>query len=235
MKDLVLIVYPKARQTKDHRFGYSLTMLYIASGLQKLGYDIKLIDFTTNKYSAEEYENYVATACSVIVEIDSFPLKRSENYHHALEVAKTTKNIRPNICIIAFGKHCSLVSRPIPGYDLTITGEPEIYVPQLFKDGLVNKFNGGMINVGLIEDLNMLPLPARYLLSHDQITGGDIDNAPSLAPSAVMETSRGCNGSCSFCQRKGWIQGYRTFAIQRRKKRIIIINRMWHTKYLVCR
>ena len=58
--------------------------------------------------------------------------------------------------------------------------------------------------MGILSSLNELPAPAYDLLTTEQICGKTAEGNMNLAPSALLETSRGCPGTCSFCQRKGW-------------------------------
>ena len=54
------------------------------------------------------------------------------------------------------------------------------------------------------ESFDKLPLPDRSLLSKYIEHGGNSSHPANLAKSTLIQTSRGCSNSCTFCQRKGW-------------------------------
>lgn len=215
MPPKVALIYPEPDIDKSHRFGYSLTLLYLASSLKNDGFNVSLLDFSVNEYGKKELEPIFSEAGYAVIEIDAFPLKRSSNTRNAARLAWIIKEDFPHTAIIAIGKHCSLINRPVTYADFTIAGEPENCLPEVMKSIKEDARERPFINVGLIEDLNTLPFPDRKELTYEQICGKTLKEKPHLAPSAVMETSRGCFGTCSFCQRKGWGRGMRCFSTKR--------------------
>lgn len=204
MKNNVLLIYPGPDKVKSYRFGYSLLLLYIASDLRSHGYSVKLWDFSVVKYPDPNFKNDLAKAAVAIMEIDAFPLKRSTNLSNARTISNDIKTTNPTIPVIAVGKQCTLFNHAIDFVDTTIAGDSEItvfsIVDKIFAKGGADSF----YDAGSIRDMSLLPKPAYDLLGEDQIRGKTAVGHMHLAPSALLETSRGCPGRCTFCQRKGW-------------------------------
>lgn len=205
MNKSILLVYPEPDFDKDHRFGYSLQLLYLCSSLKERGFQVNLVDYSVEKFDEHRFSESCDNADCIIVELDAFWLKRSTNVFNGAKIAQLTKKHRAEILTVAIGKHCTLFNESIPGFDLTVSGEPEIELPGIINGLLVGgEIKNNFISLGTIADLSRVPLPDRQLLDKEQIKGGRFNKKAHLAPSALLETSRGCPGNCSFCQRKGW-------------------------------
>ena len=199
----VLLIYPGPDEIKSYRFGYSLLLLYIASDLRSHGHNVSIADYSVLSYSAEDLAERCASADACIIELDAFPLKRAVNFRNGETVARDIKKINPEILTIAAGKQCSLSKTAFDSFDLVISGDTEVYFSEMFeKDEPVpdSKF----ISAGTLESLACLPMPAWDLLTMEQICGRTSTHNMHLKPSALFETSRGCPGKCTFCQRHGW-------------------------------
>lgn len=201
----VLLVYPGPDRVKSYRFGYSLLLLYVGADLRMRGYEPALFDYSVTKWDQDSFVQNVQDAVAVVVEVDAFPLKRSVNLRHAQEIGETVRrmsNVR--IPVIAIGKQCTLSHVPYGFADVTISGDSEMSIADVLDCLLAGKSVSKFVDVGELIALNQLPVPAYDLLSSAQIRGQTTEHGPHLAPSALLETSRGCPGRCSFCQRKGW-------------------------------
>jgi len=213
MDKKILLVYPEPDFDKEYRFGYSLLLLYLSSSFKKLNFQVKLIDYSVNKFDDHSFIECINNVDCVIVELDAFPLKRSTNISNGIRIAQLTKEYKDKILTVAIGKHCTLVNKPIQGFDLTICGEPEIELPNIIDEFIRKRETPKrLICLGTITDLSKMPLPDRQLLDKEQIRGKRLNKRAHLAPSALLETSRGCPGNCSFCQRKGWDKKLRFFS-----------------------
>ncbi len=207
----VLLVYPAPDVSKSYRFGYSLLLLYAASDLRGRGHEVRLVDFSCEKFNVETFTGLLQRSDALVMEVDAFPLKRSTNIESASRIATLAKESFPNIPIVAIGKQCSLFGRAISFADVTISGDSEAYVSKVLEcAGRQSYYDAGQIN-----NLDILPVPAYDLLSKNQIEGITTDRDMSLQPSGLMETSRGCPGLCTFCQRKGWSHGMQCFSDER--------------------
>lgn len=207
----VLLVYPAPDVSKNYRFGYSLLLLYAASDLREHGHEVHLVDFSCEKFNVETFTGLLQRSEALVLEVDAFPLKRSTNIESASRIATLAKERFPNIPIVAIGKQCSLFGRAISFADVTISGDSETYVSKVLKCVERQSY----YDAGQINNIDILPVPAYDLLSKHQIEGRTTDRDMCLQPSGLMETSRGCPGLCTFCQRKGWSHGIQCFSDER--------------------
>ena len=132
----------------------------------------------------------------------------------ALLTAQAVKDLDPQIPVVIGGPHPSIYpveTAELSGIDYVVVGEGEITFTELVDrlsrgvdpedvPGLVYKRNGNMINTGkrpLIDDLDMLPFPARHLAPYEKYWSV----IASRSPMTTMITSRGCPYGCSFCAR----------------------------------
>lgn len=207
----VLLVYPAPDVSKNYRFGYSLLLLYAASDLRGHGHEVHLVDFSYEKFDVENFIDLLHESDALVMEVDAFPLKRSTNIESASRIATLAKERFPNIPIVAIGKQCSLFGHAISFADVTVSGDSETYVSKVLECVERQSY----YDVGQINNLDMLPVPAYDLLSKDQIEGRTSVRDMCLQPSGLMETSRGCPGLCTFCQRKGWSHGMQCFSDER--------------------
>jgi len=97
--------------------------------------------------------------------------------HPTIEPEKTLADTKANYVVVGEGDH-------------------------VFRDlvsGLIQPKNG-IINGGIIEDLDSLPLPARHLFPYDEVvnTDGILGCEKGVLATSII-TSRGCPYRCSFC------------------------------------
>ncbi len=154
-------------------------------------------------------------------EIVFMPIPFSGWARAAFQVAATVKSVDKGIKVALFGLHAS--ARPNEclnqeNVDFVVIGEPELTVLELAntlsteKDPDLSKVKGiGFMKNDkvtitalrpFIEDLDMLPFPARHLLPMKQFfeAAKKIPISGNLKkPSIRMLTSRGCPQNCIFC------------------------------------
>ena len=206
-----LLVYPAPDVSKNYRFGYSLLLLYVANDLRRRGHEVYLVDYSCEKFDGEKFAGLLQGVDALVMEVDAFPLKRSTNIESASRIAALAKGRAPNVPVVTIGKQCSLFGRAISFADVTISGDSETYVSKVLECPDRQSY----YDAGMIADLDTLPVPAYDLLSKDQVEGRTTVRDMCLQPSALMETSRGCPGVCTFCQRKGWSHGVQYFSDER--------------------
>jgi len=213
MNKSILLVYPEPDFYKDYRFGYSMQLLYLSSSLKEQNFQVKFIDYSVQKFDEQRFIESIDNVDCIIVELDAFPLKRSANISNGIRIAQLTKKYRDKILTVAIGKHCTLVNESILGFDLTVCGEPEVELSRIINEFIgESEIKNSLICLGTITDLSKMPFPDRQLLDKEQIRGKRLNKRAHIAPSALLETSRGCPGNCSFCQRKGWDKKLRYFS-----------------------
>jgi radical SAM superfamily enzyme YgiQ (UPF0313 family) len=209
----VLLIYPRPEEIKERRFGFSLNLLYVAAILKQAGHRvIQYLDYSLEPFDLARLRERVDEADVAIVEFDSFPLKRAINIDHGEYLVQQIRGCSDKIKIIAFGCDLILFPRELKAADYTFTVEPERGILAVFE----YLFQGRMkedIPRGVVADLDELPFPERGLLSPFVEHGGSLDHKPHLARSTLIQTSRGCLNRCSFCQRRGWSQGFRPHSV----------------------
>ncbi len=209
----ILLIYPRPNEIKKCRFGYSLNLLYLGTILQKEGHNIVCyLDYFIEEYDEDRLFSLLTNTDIVLIEFDSFSLRRSINLIHGYYLVKCIKSTFPNIKIIAFGYDLILVPRQLKYADYTCTSELETCIIKIVNFLL----KGNKINFKNIyfNNLDKLPFPNRNLLSEYIEHGGCLIRLPYLARSALIQTSRGCLNNCIFCQRKGWFCSYRVHSIE---------------------
>lgn len=199
----VLLVYPRPAEQKSSRFGYSLNLLYVAAILKNEGYKCTYIDYSIEEYSYIEYVSALKESDVVIIEYDSFSLKRSLNHAHGNLLLRITSEQNPRIIRIALGYDCIMTGEENSLADYTFTRGWEASMVQVIEAFTTIGKPGDEI-VSREMHFDKLPYPARELLSEYAEHGGNLSNKPLLARSTLLQTSRGCGNTCVFCQRGGW-------------------------------
>jgi radical SAM superfamily enzyme YgiQ (UPF0313 family) len=232
----ILLVYPAPGEFKERRFGFSLDLLYIASLLKQAGHGIvNYLDYSIESFDLERFYTNADKADVVIIEFDSFPLKRSINIRHGENLvheiikrygsgAERTKKI------ILFGNDIALIKSFCGGSRGAFfskraplaAGGKELEFDYALATGFENNINtvvdcllkgNSLPELHPLDDLDQLPYPDRDLLTSYAQHGGTVDNEPKLAKSTLVRTSSGCLNSCIFCQRKGWHKEYMAHSI----------------------
>lgn len=189
----ILMVYPEPDINKKPRFGFSYDLLLTATILSKFHkvyiHDYSCEQFSNDVFEAEiECENYDI----VFIECDSFALKRSENLSCARKILGLLKNKAISIC---YGNYCYIKKQPFETADYTVTNNE---INEIIR--LVNQIDKQTI-IPEISSYDELPYIDRSLLNHIEFY---IENSYNT----LLQTSKGCENTCIFCQRKGWQSKY---------------------------
>lgn len=195
MADNILLVYPRPSFNKNPRFSFSIQLLQLASILRNCGYNTFYLDYSYMEFSKELYVKYLDNnkINKVIVEVDTFALKRSENIINAIDILKISKGKK--VDTIAFG------------YDCIMDGDSIEYADYIVKD---NPFNEIMLILGLNLKLNKyddIPYPDRELLNTNSFFYKN-------KKSTLIRTAEGCLNTCTFCQRRGWQNSLRMHSLE---------------------
>ena len=212
----ILLVYPRPGKLRERRFGFSLLLLYLSSILEQAGHCIiNYLDYSIEPFDSDKFHKNVEKSDAVILELDSFPLKRAVNIEHGEKLARLIKKThgsgtKGGKIVIFSGSDISIFPGQRPDADYTLPGNAESSIPQVIAALIQGKEAPAPRP---LENLDQLPFPDRSLLSLEAEQGGAVDAEPHLLKSTLVRTSRGCRNNCIFCQRKAWHQTYQTHSI----------------------
>lgn len=179
-----------------------LGIVYIAGVLEKNGKNVYLKDFEVEEFSEPILEKIINKHNIDLVGI-SF---RTASYGTAKQFANLVKKINRNLKIVIGGHHATAFPESTlvdMKCDIAVRGEGEYtfldIVNALEKDksfqdinGVSFKYNGRILHNPErkpIDNLDLLPFPARHLLPIDKYTV------------MTILTSRGCPFSCIYCDK----------------------------------
>ncbi len=186
----------------------NIFLLSAAAVLEKAGYEAKYIETTIKKWDQKQFRAFLREDLSDIYSFYSVNLSQETD----LQALKDIREIRGNIPVIFFGPAPS--DRPaefvVDKNSYVVRGEPEYTMLELAK-ALDAKLNiKGIKSVSFreneeiihnanrepIEDIDVLPFPARHLLEER-----DVYYNPKLGvrPFTAVCTSRGCSYRCIYC------------------------------------
>ncbi len=214
-KLVTAIIYPAPDEAKEVRFGYSVQALLLATLAKTVG-ETYFLDMTLSENAQGDLVNIfqqlsIHKKPRVVIYLDSVPLNRSGNIRRGRQLMSLVRDQVPNAFAIACGNYCMTSLEHEELSDYTIVHEPELeLVPALLQGPAHAKLPDIAPASGkplLIEDLDALPVPDRSLLpsgSEHRLRPGE---PKALARSAVVCTTRGCSGSCTFCPRRAWTLG----------------------------
>ena len=189
----ILLVYPRPDEEKHPRFGFSYEMLTIAAVLGPY-HHITVRDYSCEIYDAAELSSDIMQGIFdlLILECDTFALKRSQNLIHAREIISLCCGRIP---IIAYGNYCYITKRDFDKADRTIhSNDINVLIDT------INALAAGT-KVPLVAGYDSLPYIDRNLLL-------SMNYYMKNRHCTLLQTAKGCENTCVFCQRKGWQEHY---------------------------
>jgi len=178
-------------------------LCYLHACLQEAGYDSTLANFSA--WPTSKVKQELLTFKPSFIGISQW----THNRHSSLELARMCRNLLPDSTIVMGGGHATFCYEDIliegSPVNIVVLGEAESTLLELVArlssgeewrsiSGLAFRRNG-TITVTTprksLDDLDRLPLPARYL---DRSVGLDLD-----LQSEFIVTTRGCPSTCYFC------------------------------------
>lgn len=189
----IMLAYPKPDAEKHARFGFSYEMLNIATVLSPYHH------ITVKDFSCEPYDSFAPSASIdqghydlIILECDSFALKRAQNLKNAREIISLCSGRVP---VIAYGNYCYITKKDFDKADYTIC---------------CNDINVLLAAVNALEPKNKVPPISEFdsLPYIDRSIILSIDYYRENRHNTLLQTAKGCGNTCVFCQRKGWQSHY---------------------------
>ena len=190
----ILLIYPRPDIEKQPRFGFSYEMLTIATVLETY-HNVTIRDYSCETYDSvwllEQIEHKIFDV--LILECDSFALKRAQNIIHGKEI---TSLVKGRIPIIAYGNYCYITKRDFSEADHTVfTNDVNAIIE------LTNRLSASPVQIPKLSDYDALPYLNRSFLFQ-------IDFYRKNQHNTLLQTAKGCENTCVFCQRKGWQSRY---------------------------
>lgn len=186
-----------------------VSLASLAAVLLRAGIRVKILDLSISSRPIDSLKKELADFCPDYAGV-SFT---TGLYQEAMAIAKIIKESSLATMTIAGGVHPTIFPGEVVkegDFDYAVFGEGEETLLELVSGknpqqilGLAYKNQTGEIVVNnprpLLEDLNSLPFPAYYLYNPKNYYAPRITSRQS--PVAAIETSRGCVGNCSFCNK----------------------------------
>lgn len=208
-----------------------LGIAYIAAVLEKAGYRVQILDafiegwhieqrVTPEKMLVglpfEQIKSIIARESPDVVGVTSMFTSQRKNAYRVAEIAK---EVDASITVILGGAHPTSAPEAVlaeESVDLVILGEGENTIAPLLEciagDGDLTAIDGigyrdiagqpvVQPKVSQIEDLDIIPFPARHLLPMEKYFAAGVRHGgySKGKRSASMITSRGCQYKCNFC------------------------------------
>lgn len=189
----ILLVYPRPDIDKQARFGFSYDLLTIATVLKPY-HQVAVKDYSCEDYEPQYFLSQVESEQFdlILIECDSFALKRSQNINHAKDILSLVKG---RITSIAYGNYCYITQTNFDSADYTIKiNDINVLIEQ------INKLSNSEL-VPAVKGYDALPYVDRKILL-------SIEFYRKNQHSTLLQTSKGCENTCVFCQRKGWQSHY---------------------------
>lgn len=230
MKRDLLLVNPPI--TLEERYGSfasvgsqapPLGLCYLAATARNSGYSVQIID-------APALDMDLTRTMAEVGKIDAEVIgltASTVSIYRASELAKTIKQSGITAPILIGGPHVSSLPREtleeFGEFDLGVLNEGEFTVPEILAchkgggnpgaiSGLVyREANEAVLSPSRsnIEDLDTVPYPAWDLLPHLPEYYKPSPHSYLKLPSTSLMSSRGCNGTCTFCARPFMGEKYR--------------------------
>jgi anaerobic magnesium-protoporphyrin IX monomethyl ester cyclase len=191
-----------------------LNLAYIASYLLEKKLNVKIIDYEIEPFKEQNLLSVLKEFNPAVVGFSCFT-PTIKNGH---KICRRIKNFNKNITTVVGGPHLSgLPARTMEefaDFDFGVYGEGEITFHELCLrlnessdirnvKGILYRENGKIIQTPerqLIDDIDILPFPARNLIDYDSVQAGHSARGFSNEiRAAEVFTSRGCPYACSFC------------------------------------
>ncbi len=189
-----------------------LGLLYVAAFIEhNTSHQVEILDTHLDTLTYDQIEEEVRRRKPDIVGIQAMTFTVID----ATLTAKAVKRVDKSIPVVFGGPHVFIYpseTMKIPEVDYIVVGEGEVTFPQLI-DALAEGRDPSTVNgigyrdhqgdikltplVGLNQDLDTLPMPARHLVPQHRY----YSVLAKSVPITTMMTSRGCPMQCIFCDR----------------------------------
>jgi anaerobic magnesium-protoporphyrin IX monomethyl ester cyclase len=219
--DLVLINPPLTMEERYGKFAAlgsstpNLGLCYLASSARSKGFSVKIIDSPVQDLDVNQTVSLVKELNPKFIGITAATV----SIIRASRLAAAIKEIGIKTPLIIGGAHVSALPsetmKEFPAFDIGVMNEGELTILDLLNTvgnpRELEKIAGLIFREGEdifltppkkpIENIDLLPYPAFDLLPDMVKYYRPASHSYLRLPSAALVTSRGCNGTCTFCAR----------------------------------
>lgn len=194
----------------------SLSLPTIATPLIQKGYNVKILDL-------DLYDSPYLVLQKTLNEFNPILIGITCNtpfFKQAIKIAEIIKQYNKNIITVIGGPHSTIYPEEFLNkgcFDYAILGEGDFILLDILKVKKKIKSKDSLNNIAFIENnkiikkeikaiknLDRLPIPSWHLMEIEKYQSSYILTKKN--PGGPIETSRGCPGNCSYCNKKifGW-------------------------------
>jgi anaerobic magnesium-protoporphyrin IX monomethyl ester cyclase len=219
--DLVLINPPLTMEERYGKFAAlgsttpNLGLCYLGASARSNGFNVKIIDAPVQDLDVNQTVSLVKELNPKLIGVTA----QTVSIIRASRLAKAIKETGINAPVIIGGAHVSALPvetmKEFPAFDIGVINEGELTILDILNtvgsprdlekiSGLVFRESGDVFLTPPkcpIEDIDLLPYPAFDLLPDMIKYYRPASHSYLRLPSAALVTSRGCNGTCTFCAR----------------------------------
>ncbi|MBF0464246.1 MAG: B12-binding domain-containing radical SAM protein [Nitrospirae bacterium] len=215
-----------------------LGLAYIAAVLLKNGHKCEIVDGIATQISLDDL-------CKKALSYDIVGITSVSTYAlRVKQIIQMLKNKSESIPIIVGGPHANVLPESVlnHGADYVVLGEGEFTMLELVSALENNKDVEQVNNIAFLKDgkifktqrqsaiidMDSIPLPARDLLPMHlyKCSGARSKKQPSHS----VFTSRGCPGTCTFCNKKLFGTNIRYFSVERIVEEFFLLRDKYKAK-----
>jgi anaerobic magnesium-protoporphyrin IX monomethyl ester cyclase len=176
----------------DPKRNPALGVMYLAAIAEQAGYPTVITDLR---------DKNIEDCLALIPESDVYAFSATTpEYHYCRKIARQLKARSKESLIIIGGVHATVCSLDIDSsFDVVAIGGGESAITEIlsdFQNGKCLRFYRGQ----MVDDLSLLPFPARHLLPRESFVSYGLVEQNKAATSIMA--SRGCVFNCAFCTSK---------------------------------
>jgi len=221
-----------------------LGLCYVAATVRNAGYRVQILDAPALNLDLPQTIDSLARINANLFGITASTV----SIPRAAELATAIKSHAIRVPIMVGGPHVSSIPEEtleeFNDFDIGVIGEGEYTVPEIIacqkNGGNISEIPGIVFREGAkiilspprsrIENLDALPLPAWDLIPWLPRYYKPAPHSYKMLPSSTLITSRGCNGTCTFCARPFMGEKYRSHSAESTIEMIDHLVKVYGTK-----
>ena len=214
----IVFIVPCVRPNLNKAY-FPTGIAYVATAVQRAGYDFDIIDIEAHRYSDAEVENLLRKKRYDVIATGTLV----SGYKYVKQITAIARKTNPAACIIAGNSVASSIPEFLLTHtevDVAVKGEGENTMVNILRalersdsftevKGLVFQDGDKIVDTGydeIIDDVDAIPFPNWNLFDMDLYLSKAMQDVPEPFPIAkeeirpfVVNTARGCPFRCTFC------------------------------------